>query len=76
MANVKEIKDSISHMGYRANNHGLTGFVTWPIKQELYEILWHTEEVLKNCSTYGELEKEFVKEHDKRETWESLKREQ
>ena len=71
---TNEIKDAISHIGYRAKDHGLTGFITWPMKQDLYEILWHTEEVLKNCSTYGDLEKEFVNNHEKHKTWESLKK--
>lgn len=71
--NVREIKDLISRIGYHESDAGQTGYVTWKLKQELYEVLWHTEKVLKNCSNYGEEEKLFLKKHDQSEMLETLK---
>lgn len=72
--NTVDLKNTISKIGYYATDPGLTGYATWPLKKELYEILWHTQEILNQCSTYGDLENEFIKDHDKKEIWKALKK--
>ena len=49
----------------------MDGFNTWGAKQDLYQILWHVERQLKSCSTYAG-EDEYVREHDKKLTFEAL----
>ncbi len=48
---------------YACNDPRMTGFVTWPIKQELYEIYWQLEELLAKCPKFS-TESDFLKEHE------------
>lgn len=68
---VTEIKQEIRKISYAESDPRTTGFVTWGCKQDLYEILWFVEDQLRNCSTYAG-EEEFLKEHEKQETWKAL----
>lgn len=71
--NTQEVKNTISKISYHSQDHNLTGFLTWELKKELYEILWHTQDCLKNCSNYGDLEKEYVKKREQEELLKALK---
>lgn len=48
---------------YTCSDPKLTGFETWPIKQELYEIYWRLEEILSQCPKFFP-EDDFLKEHN------------
>ena len=62
---VQSICAEISKLKYAESDRHMTGFVTWECKKELYEILWYLEDTLNQCSTYGEVEKEFLLQRDK-----------
>lgn len=48
------------------------GFVTWPIKQDLYRLKWLIDESLAKSSTYvGEAE--WLEEEEKKRVWKILK---
>ena len=49
-----------------------TGFNTVKCKEDLYRILWHTEDLLAKCSTYSG-EEEFVRKREKEKTFNALK---
>lgn len=65
------IKSEISKISWAESDSRATGWETWRCKQDLYRILWHVEEKLKQCSTYTN-EEEFLKEHEREITWKVL----
>ena len=69
--NVNDIKAQINKIAWAESEPRMDGYVTWSCKQDLYEILWHVEDKLRKCSTYAN-EDEFLKEHEKKETWRIL----
>jgi len=50
------------------------GFTGWTVKQDLYQLYFHLQKVLKNGPDYGKLEKEWLEEHYKEEFWNELKK--
>ena len=68
---VGDIVNEINKISRAANDPYMDGFNTWGAKQDLYQILWHVESQLKKCSTYAG-EDDYVKEHEKRLTFEAL----
>lgn len=71
--NIDEIKHIIDAIARAEDDKYLDGFITWGCKRDLYEILWHVQERLENCSTYAG-EDEFVKKHDIGKMWSILKK--
>lgn len=69
---VPEILTEISKIAYAEKDAKMTGFVTWGCKQDLYQILWYCEQKLRECSTYAN-EDEYVKNHEKKVMWQTLK---
>lgn len=62
--NTKEICNEMRKITFAATDPRMDGFVTWGCKQELYEILWFVQQELDKCSTYGDIEQEYLKKHD------------
>jgi len=50
------------------------GFTGWSIKQELYEIKWLLDRILKNSTTFGEIEERYLDEIEKNKIIEELKK--
>jgi len=50
-----------------------TGFVGWPLKQDLYNLYFHLRKQLQNSSTFSG-EEEWLEQHYKNEMWEELKK--
>ena len=48
-----------------------TGFNTVKCKEDLYRILWHTEDLLAKCSTYTG-EDEWLRKREKQKTFKAL----
>jgi hypothetical protein len=42
----------------------MDGFNTWACKRDLYELLFFVQDQLDKCSTYGDLEEDYLKKHD------------
>ena len=68
---VQSIKSEISKISFAENDAGMTGFVTWDCKKDLYRILWFVEDTLDNCSTYGG-EDEFLKSREQQKLLKTL----
>jgi hypothetical protein len=69
--NVFEVERQIQRMRYAINDPYLTGFNTWPVKQDLYRLKWLIDDALANCPTFADEEK-FIDEHEKEITWKAL----
>ena len=68
--------NSVHHQIYIAgvemNNPRNDGFTTFEIKKDLYKLKWMLDQIMKDAPTYTG-EDEFVKEHEKRVMWRTLK---
>ena len=62
--NVNNICSEISKITFAATDPRMDGFNTWGCKRELYEILFYVQCELDKCSTYGDMEQEYLKKHD------------
>lgn len=50
------------------------GFTGWAIKQELYEIKFLLDEILKESASFGEIEERYLDRVDKAKVWRELKK--
>ena len=62
--NKSDICNDIRKITYAANDARMDGFVTWGCKQDLYEVLFYVQQELDKCSTYGDIEQDYLKKHD------------
>jgi hypothetical protein len=70
---VTEIRRGICAMQSEMNDMGQSGFITWPIKKQMYQLKWLIEESLESASRYAG-EDEFVKEHEQQRLIDILKK--
>lgn len=49
------------------------GFTSWHVKQDLYQLYFHLQKVLKDAPDFGSIESEWLDEHYKNEFWNKLK---
>ena len=68
---VDEIKNELNKIARAEGDTYETGFNTVKCKEDLYRILWHTEDLLDKCSIYSG-EEEFVRRREKEKTWKAL----
>ena len=62
--NIKDICTNISKITWAGTDPKMDGFNTWGCKRELYEVLFYVQQELDKCSTYGDVEQEYLKKHD------------
>jgi len=63
----------IRKMGMEINSSYNDGYTSWIIKQELYHIKFELDRILENSPTFSG-EEEFLKEHEKQQVWQQLKK--
>ena len=68
---VDEIKNEINKIARAEGDAYESGFNTVKCKEDLYRILWHTEDLLDKCSIYSG-EEEFIRRREKEKTWKAL----
>ena len=68
-----EITRGIRAMSAEMNDMGQTGFISWPIKQQMYELKWLIEESLESSSTYAD-EENWLHEQEQQRLINILKR--
>lgn len=68
---VDEIKSELNKIARAEGDAYESGFNTVKCKEDLYRILWHTEDLLDKCSIYSG-EEEFVRRREKEKTWKAL----
>jgi len=62
--NTKDICRTIGKITWAATDPRMDGFNTWGCKRELYELLFFVQQELDKCSTYGDIEEDYLKKHD------------
>ena len=62
--NLQDICRTIGKITWAATDPRMDGFNTWGSKRELYELLFFVQQELDKCSTYGDMEEEYLKKHD------------
>ena len=62
--NTQEILREIRKITIAATDPYMDGFNTWGCKRELYEILFFLQQELDECSTYGDVEEEYLKRYE------------
>jgi hypothetical protein len=70
---VSNIKNQLRRMYSECNSPYNDGFVSWAIKQELYEVKFLVDEILSKCSTFAP-EEEWLKKIEQEKIIEILKR--
>lgn len=68
---IEQIANEISKIAFAEKDINMTGYITWGCKQDLYQLKWLIERKLEECSTYA-AEEEYVREHEKQETFRRL----
>ena len=70
--NIEEIGTKIRSIYNECNNPRNDGYISWGLKQDLYQIKWLVEELLNKTSTFTG-EKEWLNEHEKEKVVKILK---
>ena len=42
------------------------GFIAWGVKQDLYQLKWMLDDLMKDCPEFGEMEKEWLHEQEQK----------
>lgn len=42
------------------------GFISWGVKQDLYQLKWYLDEMIKSCPEFGSTETEWLKEQEQK----------
>lgn len=69
---VEDIARQVNSAYYTCSDPRQDGFTTWGIKQDLYQIKWLVDEVLKKCPTFAP-EAEWLREQEKSKVIKILK---
>jgi len=70
--NIEEIYRQINSAYYTCTDPRQDGFTTWGVKQDLYKIKFHLDEVLRKCPEFSP-EKEWLKEQEQQRLIKILK---
>lgn len=70
--NVENIIRQINSAYYACTDPRMDGFVTWGYKQDLYQIKWILDEVLRKCPTFYS-EEDWLREQEKNRVVKILK---
>ena len=62
--NIQNICNEVRKITFAATDPRMDGFNTWGCKRDLYEVLFFVQRELDKCSTYSEVEEEYLKKHD------------
>lgn len=71
---VDEIIRQVRSVGSECCNPRNDGFISWGCKQDLYQIYFTLNEVLKKCPTFVG-EQEYLEQHSKQQMWSALQNE-
>lgn len=63
--NIQDICRTIGKITWAATDPKMDGFNTWGCKRELYDLLFFVQQELDKCSTYGDIEEDYLKKHDR-----------
>jgi len=69
---VQDIECQIRMIHHDCTNPRNDGFVSWGLKQDLYQIKWMLDDLLKDTSTFAG-EEEWLREMDKKKVIKILK---
>ena len=67
--------NEIRKAAYECSNGRTDGFVAWGIKQDMYQVKWMLDDLLKNCPTFTP-EAAWLKEQEQKKIIRILKDEQ
>ena len=70
---ISSITSQLHQMMREANDPGLTGFVNWGVKQDLYRIKWVLDHAIQTCPTFGSHEETWLKEEEQKKIIRILK---
>lgn len=48
-------------------------FIAWGVKQDLYQLKWMLDDILKECPSFGQLETDWLKEQEQKRIIKYLK---
>jgi len=68
-----DIHSQLQRMSIELNSSYNDGWTSWMIKQDLYLIKFELDRILENSPTFTG-EEEFLKEHEKQQVWQRLKK--
>lgn len=57
--------NEIRAAAYECSNSRNDGFVAWGIKQDLYQVKWMLDDLLRDCPTFGP-EEEWLREQEQK----------
>lgn len=69
---IEAIKDELRMIAMNENDPYMDGFVTSKYKKELLDIFWYLEDLLENCSNYGDIEEQWLEDRLKQKMLDKL----
>lgn len=62
---IMEAYSQIRSAAREVNDPRNDGFISWGVKQDLYQLKWFLDDILKNSSTFGP-EEEWLREQEQK----------
>lgn len=70
---IIEAQRQIRSAANELNDSRTDGFIAWGVKQDLYQLKWMLDELIKNSAGFGSIEDEWLKEQEARRLIKYLK---
>jgi hypothetical protein len=69
---IVQALNEIRRAAYECGSNRTDGFIAWGIKQDLYQVKWLLDDLLKDCPTFGP-EAEWLREQEQKKIIKILK---
>jgi hypothetical protein len=69
---IVRVLSEVRAAAYECSNSRNDGFVAWGVKQDLYQLKWILDDLLKDCPTFSP-EAEWLKEQEQKKILKLLK---
>lgn len=72
-ADLASASKVINLLAYDASDSNSTGWVAFGAKQDLYRLKWILEDALNRCPNFGDMERSWIREQEKKQVIKILK---
>lgn len=69
---LTEAYQQINRASMEMNSSFNDGFTSWRVKQDLYQLLFHLQNVMEKSPNFGNMEKEWLTSLHKNKMWQIL----
>jgi hypothetical protein len=71
--NIVQVYQQIRSAGSECADPRTDGFIAWGVKQDLYQLKWYLDDLLKSCPEFSSIEADWLREQEQKKIIKILK---